>query len=139
MSIKKHITDEQIAVFRKAIAELSRLPVPADRDGAAFRRAEIAGMESQLASLEADRALGEGFAGILAAVHSASSRDPRTEEELEAFFDQVRDEVHAERRKSPETETEWAREFDAWIGSHATGEPLPESALTRESFYQADE
>ena len=34
---------------------------------------------------------------------------------------------------SPE---EWNAEFDAWIQSHEGGVSLPESAMTRESFYE---
>ena len=34
------------------------------------------------------------------------------------------------------TPEEWAAELDAWINSHEGGVSLPESALTRESFYE---
>jgi len=34
------------------------------------------------------------------------------------------------------TTEEWNKAFDAWVGSHATGPSLPDSALTRESYYE---
>jgi hypothetical protein len=34
------------------------------------------------------------------------------------------------------TPEEWNARFDAWVDSHKSGRTLPESALTRESFYE---
>jgi metal-responsive CopG/Arc/MetJ family transcriptional regulator len=48
--------------------------------------------------------LGEGvgtFREILAPVHAASKQHPQSEEELEAYFDQVREEVYQDRKVAP--------------------------------------
>ena len=34
------------------------------------------------------------------------------------------------------TPEEWEARFDAWVDGHKSGRSLPESALTRESFYE---
>jgi len=34
------------------------------------------------------------------------------------------------------TPEQWIAEFDTWVDSHAGGRSLPDSALTRESFYE---
>ena len=41
------------------------------------------------------------FREILAPVHAESRKHPQTEEELEAYFDQVREEVYRERKAAP--------------------------------------
>lgn len=38
------------------------------------------------------------FREILAPVHGASQKHPQTEEELEAYFEQIRDEIYGERK-----------------------------------------
>jgi len=48
--------------------------------------------------------LGEGvgtFREILAPVHAEAREHPKTEEELEAYFDQVREEVYQDRKVVP--------------------------------------
>ncbi|MGA3102643.1 MAG: hypothetical protein ABSD61_12340 [Terracidiphilus sp.] len=37
---------------------------------------------------------------------------------------------------STATSEQWNKEFDAWVDSHPTRRPLPDSALSRESIYE---